>query len=226
MGLVKGEYIKYGMAVGADTAQGRPADALEYTASAGAAAYIIGEKQVMAEIEGTFSLTQDVPDFWRRDGAEYPQHGGRFTGEPSYFRHVIGSTRGLMKKLGTTPDDYDYVVFHEPNGKFPLKAAKILGFHKKSVSPGLVVTQIGNTYSASSLIGLAAVLDQAKPEERILVTSYGSGAGSDSFSIVVTDNIYMNRDAVPSVNYYINRKQYVDYALYSKLRRQFRGLKE
>jgi hydroxymethylglutaryl-CoA synthase len=120
MGLVKAGYITYGMSIGADTARAQPADSLEYTAAAGAAAYIIGENDVLAEIEATYSFTQDVPDFWRRDGSLYPQHGGRFTGEPGYFEHVISCTNGLMNQLGVTPKDYDYVVFHQPNGKFPL----------------------------------------------------------------------------------------------------------
>lgn len=226
MGLVKAGYIKYGMSIGADTAQAEPADLLEYTASAGGAAYIIGENHTLAQIEGTYSYTQDVPDFWRRDGSEYPKHGGRFTGDPGYFTQVINCTRGLMQQLGTTPEDYDYVVFHEPNGKFPLRAAKILGFSTKQVLPSLIVTKIGNTYSGSSLIALADVLDRAKVGNRILVTSYGSGAGSDSFSLVVTDEIEAKRNLSPSVSYYLNRKEYIDYAIYTKFRGQLRGFME
>lgn len=226
LGLTKAGYIKYGMSIGSDTAQGRPADALEYTAGAGAAAYIIGNKDVIADIEGTCSVTQDIPDFWRRDGASFPQHAGRFTGEPAYFAQVVNCSRELMKKLGTTTKDYDYVVFHEPNGGFPLTVARILGFEKEKILPSLVVKKIGNTYSASSLIGLAAVLDRADAGDRILMTSYGSGAGSDSFSIVVTDKIEEHRALAPSVEYYVNRKEYVDYALYSRLKNQFRGLSE
>lgn len=223
MGLVKGGYIKYGMSVGADTAQSAPGDALEYTASAGAAAYIIGGENLVAEIEDTFSYTQDVPDFWRREGAPYPRHGGRFTGEPAYFEHVIKASKGLMEKLGTNVSDYRYAVFHMPNGKFPLRAAKILGFTTEQVQPSLVVEKIGNTYSGSSLLGLAAVLDIAKAGERILLTSYGSGAGSDSFSIRVTDLIEERRNLAPSVRYYIERKEYIDYALYARSKCLYRG---
>jgi len=220
MGLVKAGYIKYGMSIGADTAQSEPGDALEFTASAGGAAYIIGGNDLLAEIEDTYSFTHDVPDFWRRDGARYPKHAGRFTGEPGYFEHVVNCTRELMKRMKTTPEDYDYVVFHEPNGKFPLRAAKILGFPKDKVLPGLLVNRIGNTYSGSSLLGLAAVLDAAKVGDRILMTSYGSGAGSDSFSIRVTEGIEEKKPLAPSVEYYINRKTYIDYATYSRYERK------
>jgi hydroxymethylglutaryl-CoA synthase len=226
MGLVKAGYIKYGLAIGADTAQGQPADALEYTASAGGAAYIIGNSNVVAEIEDTYSFTQDVPDFWRREGADYPSHGGRFTGAPGYFAHVLAAARGLMKKLGTKPSDYKYAVFHMPNGKFPLTAAQILGFTKEQVLPGLVVTKIGNTYSGSSLLGTAATLDIANPGDRILVTSYGSGAGSDCFSLTVTDAIAEKRGRSPPVSYYVNRKKYIGYAIYAKLRGKLRGFGE
>jgi hydroxymethylglutaryl-CoA synthase len=226
MGLVKAGYIKYGIAIGADTAQSQPADALEYTAAAGGAAYLIGNNDVIAEINGTYSYTQDVPDFWRREGATYPEHGGRFTGDPGYYTHVIRCARGLMERLNTTVQDYDYAVFHQPNGKFPLRAAQILGFPKEKVTPSLVVTSIGNTYSGASLIGLAAVLDRAKAGDRILLTSYGSGAGADSFSIVVTDAIEENRNLAPSVEYYVNRKEYVDYSHYAKFKGQLRGFME
>lgn len=223
MGLVKGGYIRYGLSVGADTAQSAPGDALEYTASAGAAAYIVGGENLVAEIEGTYSYTNDVPDFWRRECAPYPRHGGRFTGEPAYFEHVIKSSRGLMERLGTRPSDYNYVVFHMPNGKFPVRAAKALGFTSEQVAPGLVVEMVGNTYSGSSLLGLAAVLDIAKAGERILLTSYGSGAGSDSFSIRVTDLIEERRTLAPPVKYYVERREYVDYAVYARNRRLYRG---
>ena len=222
MGLVESGYIKYGMSIGADVAQAQPKDALEYTAGAGGAAYIIGRDAIIAEIEGTYSFSQDVPDFWRRDGSDFPHHGGRFTGEPGYFAHVVPCAKGLMQKLGTKPSDYNYAVFHEPNGKFPLRAAKILGFSEAAVLPGLTVTKIGNAYSGSSLIALAQVLDVCKPSDRILLASYGSGAGSDSFSLTVTDAIREKRDGIP-VNYYLERREYIDYATYLKFKAQVKG---
>jgi len=189
LGLVTSNLIDLGLAIGSDVSQGAPGDMLEYTAAAGGAAYLIGSKDLAAEIEGFYSFTTDTPDFWRREGMPYPEHGGRFTGEPAYFKHVTSAAKGLMERMGTEPKDYDYAVFHQPNGKFPVRVAKILGFSKKQIEPGLIVPMIGNTYSASCLIGLAATLDVARPGERIFVTSFGSGAGSDAFSIRVLDKI-------------------------------------
>lgn len=226
MGLVCSNMIEYGLAVGADTSQGKPGDALEYSAGAGAGAVIVGrqKEQMVAEIEGTYSFTTDTPDFWRRQGADYPSHGGRFTGAPAYFRHVLGATQGIFEKFGYTASDFDYFVFHQPNGKFPLEAAKKLGIDAKKVLPGLMTPFIGNTYSGASMIGLCAVLDVAKPGERILVTSFGSGAGSDSFAIEATDNLpkFRKRCAHP-LEWYVQRKQYLEYGMYVKHRRKLKG---
>lgn len=222
MGLVDSGMMEYALAIGADTSQGAPGDALEYTASAGGAAYIIGKKNTLADIEATYSFTTDTPDFYRREGQPYPSHGGRFTGEPAYFKHVLSAAKGMFEKLGTTVEDYDYAVFHQPNGKFYLKAAKKLGFKEEQYKNGLLTPIIGNTYSGATPLGLAATLDIANPGDRIFVVSYGSGAGSDAFSIKVTDNITEKQELSPKLKDIISNKKYVDYAVYAKLKGKLR----
>ncbi|WP_421909098.1 hydroxymethylglutaryl-CoA synthase [Methanolacinia petrolearia] len=218
MGLVKSGMIKYGIAIGADVAQGAPGDALEYTAAAGGAAFVIGEKDPIAEINHTCSFTTDTPDFWRREGQGYPRHGGRFSGEPAYFKHIQGAAKMMLEYMGTKPSDYDYAVFHQPNAKFPRNVSAMLGFTSEQIKPGLAVPRLGNTYSGAVPVGLSATLDIAKPGDRIFVTSYGSGSGSDAFDITVTDKIetLINRKAAPSVEDLLNHKKYVDYAVYAK----------
>jgi hydroxymethylglutaryl-CoA synthase len=220
MGLVKSEMAKAGIAIGADTAQGAPGDALEYSASAGAAAFLISsDPGMIARIDRTLSYTTDTPDFWRREGQRYPSHGGRFTGVPAYFKHVVTCGQNLMDASGTTAEDYDHIVLHQPNGKFPIKAAKNLGFPPEKVETGLLTPRIGNTYSAASMLGLAAVLDKASPGERVLVVSYGSGAGSDAFDITVTDAIEdYSREGDDLVETRIAFSKFIDYAEYAKFR--------
>jgi len=220
MGLVKSEMIEAGFAIGADTSQGAPGDALEYSASAGAGAYLISSgPDIIARIDRTLSYTTDTPDFWRREGQRYPSHGGRFTGVPAYFKHVVTCGRKMMEAMGTGPEDYDHVVLHQPNGKFPLKAAKDLGFPPEKVQQGLLTPVIGNTYSGAVPLGLASVLDVAEPGNRILVVSYGSGAGSDAFDITVTDAIsdYV-REGDDLVATRIAYNKFIDYATYAKYR--------
>ncbi len=220
IGFVKSGMIRYGLAIGADTSQSKPGDALEYSAAAGGAAFVIG-KDPIAVIEETYSFTSDTPDFWRRELQPYPSHGGRFTGLPAYFRHVTSAARGLMEKTGLNAQDFDYAVFHQPNAKFPVRVAKMLGFTNEQIKQGLLVPYIGNTYSGSSILGLAAILDVAKPGDRILLVSFGSGAGSDAFSIIVTDTIE-NFERNPSVWDKIEKGVFVDYGMYLKHRGKIR----
>ncbi|SCG85484.1 hydroxymethylglutaryl-CoA synthase [Methanobacterium congolense] len=222
MGLVDSGIVEYGLAIGADTAQGAPGDALEYTASAGGAAYIIGKENTVADFEGTYSFTTDTPDFYRREGRPYPKHGGRFTGEPAYFKHVLSGAKGLFEKMGTEASDYDHVIFHQPNGKFYIRAARKLGFNEEQYKTGLLTPFIGNTYSGATPLGLAAVLDIAKPGDRIMAVSYGSGAGSDAFSITVNDRIDEVRENAPKVQELVAKKSYVDYAVYAKYKGKIR----
>jgi len=220
--LVKAGMIKYGLAIGADTSQAAPGDALEYAASAGGAAFIIGQDNVVAVINDTCSFTTDTPDFWRREGSRYPSHGGRFTGAPAYFKHITSCSSKLMQRMGTKPEDYDYAVFHQPNGRFPAKVAKMLGFTNDQIKQGLLCPVLGNTYSGSSPMGLASVLDIAKPGDRVFVTSYGSGAGSDSFDITITENMKsLPRDKGPSISELLQNKEYIDYTTYAKFRNLF-----
>ena len=223
LAMVDSKMIEYGMAIGSDTAQGRPGDALEYSAASGGAAFIAGpDNESVAKVEATFSFTTDTPDFWRRQQADYPTHGGRFTGKPAYFKHVISATQGLLQKTGTKLADYDYVVFHQPNGKFPMEAAKKLGIPPEKLKAGLLTPIVGNTYSGAAPLGLTAVLDEAKAGSRILLTSFGSGAGSDSFAMTVTDKIEAVRGLAPSTKDYIEKKRYIDYATYIKYRRKIK----
>ncbi len=131
-------------------------------------------------------MASDTPDFWRRPKEDHPQHGGRFTGEPAYFAHVASATQNLLDEMKMSATDIDYVVFHTPNAKFPKAMAKKLGFSKEQLQHSLVVEKIGNTYAAASMMALINVLDHAEAGKKILVTSYGSGAGADSFLFETT----------------------------------------
>ncbi len=218
MGLVGAGLVDTALAIGADTSQGAPGDALEYAASAGAAAFQLGKDDVIAEIDHTVSFTTDTPDFWRREGEKYPSHAARFTGEPAYYRHTLACSQRLLEKAGTEPDDYDWAIFHQPNGKFPVRAARKLGFGEKQIEPGLLAPLIGNTYSGAVLIGLCATLDLARPGDRIFMCGYGSGAGSDAFDLTVTEAMADYPATSPTVQELVDNRQPIDYATYAKFR--------
>ncbi len=215
----------YAMVIGTDNSQsaprGEPGGELDLFVGYGSGAFIFGMHDVIAQFEGWGSITSDTPDFWRRDTQPYPSHGGRFTGKPAYFKHVTKAVKNLMNRLKLEPRDVDYFVAHQPNAVFPTRAAETLGFNEEQFLPGLQVAKFGNTYSSCSPIGLAAVLDIAKPNDRILVASYGSGAGSDVYSFITTNQL---KDKRPRQKFTISHQaendflDYVDYDIYRKLK--------
>ena len=218
MGLLRTDWYRRALVIGTDCAQSKPHDVLEYTVAAAAAAFIVGVgAEVIAEVEAVTSVSSDTPDFWRRDGIKYPSHGGRFTGKPAYFKHIRQAAENLFSISGQRPADFDYCVFHMPNGKFPRRIAQQLGFTQQQLAPSLVVDKIGNPYSAATLVGLAAVLDQARPGERIFLVSYGSGAGADGFILQTTKQIKaFHQRQQETVRQQIQQKEYISYVQYLK----------
>jgi hydroxymethylglutaryl-CoA synthase len=219
VGLIGSEMADYALAIGMDIAQGRPGDALEYTAAAGGAAFILGPADnSLATIDATYSYATDTPDFWRRANATYPEHGERFTGEPAYFKHIMAAAEEMMHAMEREASDYDYAVFHQPNAKFPERVARTLGFSPDQTKTGLLVPKIGNTYAGSAMIGLTAILDIAQPDQHILLVSYGSGAGSDAMSLRTTELLNDRQQLAAPTSSYIDRRTEIDYATYARMR--------
>jgi hydroxymethylglutaryl-CoA synthase len=79
---------------------------------------------------------------------------------------------------------------------------------------------VGNTYAGSSMLGLTAVLDKAKPGDRVLLVSFGSGAGSDAFSLRITDRMDERRNRAPRTLDYVNRRKEIDYGTYVRYRKK------
>lgn len=210
--------VPYSMVIGTDNSQAYPGDDLDYSVGAGAAAFIFGKRGVIATVEACESYTSDTPDFYRRDQERYPKHEDRFTGEPAYFKHVVNCAKILMEKKSLKPADLDYIVCHQPNSRFPEKAAQMLGFEEEQYLQGLKVRMIGNTYSGASLIGLASILDVAEPGQLILLVGYGSGAGSDAYLIRVQPPILERRERTQRVDDMISSDQkiFVNYEFYRR----------
>jgi hydroxymethylglutaryl-CoA synthase len=102
-------------------------------------------------------------------------------------------------------------------------AAQKLGFKTEQVEQGLLSPVIGNTYSGASPLGLTVVLDVAKPGDRILMVSYGSGAGSDGFTFRVTKRIEEVQSLAPQTRPQIeDRPIYIGYGTYAKFRGKIR----
>jgi hydroxymethylglutaryl-CoA synthase len=213
--LVKSKDIDTALVCAADKANAAPRDALEYTAGSGANAWLLGNSDVAIEIVDWRSYSSDTPDFWRRSKMEYPSHAGRFTGDPAYFTHIREASQSLLQKSGMRSEQFTHAVFHMPNGSFPLKVGKQLGFTRAQIEASYIVPYLGNSYAASALMGLVAALEKANNGDLIFFASYGSGAGSDAMILRCTERI--KKIQKPFRSCIENDKHYLDYTSYIQL---------
>src|SRR6059036_694761 len=230
--------IKYGLSIGSDVAQAERGDPLEYSAGAGAGAFVLGKSDLIASIEDIAPYSSLFMDFWRREESAVPKHFGRTTVE-AYKSHIIGAIANLFRKH---PDlslsDFDWITFHQPSGYLPMKTCNALTQEEipyvgdssiaermrlteqdieKKIKPWLRVLDTGNTYAASTMISLASLLDKAKPGDQVLAVSYGSGAYSNATWFEVQDGIEEKRGLTPTVEDYIKRKTTIRIETYQDL---------
>jgi len=210
--------VNYGLVIGTDVLVPPPGDreGMEFTMSAGAAALVLGKDNIIAEIEGFATYSTDFTERWKNVEDQVPRVSlSRFSREFGYIMHVEKACKSLYEKLNLKPSDFKYAVFTEPPDPrgYLMRLAPKIGLTPAHIMAGMmpIAQFIGDCGCASVLIALAAVLDMAKPRERILMASYGSGC-SDAFSIKVTDAIEAKRQKI--VNTYINKKTYIDYPTY------------
>jgi hydroxymethylglutaryl-CoA synthase len=184
---------------------------------AGAAAFVIGVDGTIVDIEGAHTYSTAITDRWRAvtDSSVSNYFDYRFDREYGYQKHVVEASKGLMGKLARKGEDYTHVVFQQPDPRLPGLVARSLGIKREQLASGTIIPFFGDLGSSSAFVGLAAVLDKAKPGERILLGSYGSGS-SNAFSMIVCDEIEKKKDRVVPVEKYLKRKEYIEYPAYLK----------
>jgi hydroxymethylglutaryl-CoA synthase len=192
--LVEAGRAPAALAIGADCPQSAPGSLLEASVGSGSSAFVLGRGDgEIATIDHLAAASSDVTDFWRRDGAMFPSVVGKFSAEVGYVEHTSRVVKQLLDRSGAVPEDFQYLCLHQPYPSLPLSVARELGFKRPQVQPGIVAGKIGNTYSSACLLGLCNVLDEAKPGDRIMLVSFGSGAGSDGFVLTVQPAIEAHR---------------------------------
>ena len=214
--LVKSGLAKRAMAIGADTINRHtaPGDLFEPYASAGACALTLGEENVIAEINGIANYSTDLSDGFRVEGERYIR-SGMLPGSPKNQVGINDHTRRaleqFLRQTGTSAEDYTYVVLQQSTPGAMRSNSRALGLAPQQTEPAVFAEELGDTGSASALIGLCKVLDHAKKDDRILVISYGFGSGSDVLSLTVTEKIDALKKERGNIQKKIDRKCMVNY---------------
>lgn len=210
------------VAIGADTINRHtaPGDLLEPYASSGAGALVIGTEHVAATLDGFASYSTDLSDGFRVEGERYIRSGmllGSAKNEVGVNDHTTHAVEKLMQDMGASVGDFNYVVVQQSTPGAARSCGRVLGCRAEQIEPAIFSETLGDTGSASTLIGLAAVLDIAQPGEKILVVSYGFGSGADAIALTVTDEIKSLQERAVPVKKSIAHKVIVDYKTAMKM---------
>jgi hydroxymethylglutaryl-CoA synthase len=171
----------------ADCRLGAANGTLEQTLGDGAAAVMIGSENVIAEIEGNYSVFNDFTDYWRAEDDTYIRTTEqRFIDEVGYLPTMQEAITGLLKKYKIEVNDFSRIVYYAADARQHASLARRMKLDKYKVQDPLYQS-IGNAGTAAALLMLTAALEEVKADDRILFVSYGDGA--DTFIIRVTDNI-------------------------------------
>ena len=137
----------------------------------GAAALLIGDKDVVATIEGSYSLSNELLDVWRASGARNVRSWeDRFVFEEGYLKILPQAVKAFLEKSGLTTKDITKAVFYAPDLRRHRQMAGMLGFKPEQVQEPFF-DKLGNTGTAFSLMMLVAALEDAKAGDKILLAS-------------------------------------------------------
>lgn len=185
VGWIRGGLGRRVLAIGADTLgqHAAPGDPFEYTAAAGAGAWLLGDEPGAATVEAIASNAGDTPDRFRLDGERHIRTGGAVMAGLALQRHV----QPAFSALGIAPEDVDHLITAQPDGAAPKRIARALGVADTALAAGLVAPDIGDTGAAGPLLGTARVLDGVVAEgERLVVVAHGAGGGADALLLRAT----------------------------------------
>jgi 3-hydroxy-3-methylglutaryl CoA synthase/uncharacterized OB-fold protein len=186
-GIVNFGMARKALVVAADTRQGYPKSDQEQLLGDAAAAVVVGQSDVVAELEDVVSINTEIIDVWRNSGEKFINTGeSRFILEKGYLASMTRAIKELLLKSGLTPDKIDKVVMTTPGLRENQQLGQKLGFANDRIQDSLML-QVGDCGAAQPLLLLSAALETAKAGDRILLAAYGQGA--DALLFRVTDEV-------------------------------------
>ncbi|MEF8867884.1 MAG: zinc ribbon domain-containing protein [Haloarculaceae archaeon] len=167
-----------GLVVAADCPRGEPHDDHEHAAGAGAAAFLL-ERDAPGEVLDRGEYATPYPGTrFRRAGSGSVEGLDVTSYDRQAFSEALG---GAVDGLDADPGDVDAAAVQAPDGGMPYRAAGALGVDAETIGTCATVGELGDTGAASAPLSLARAL--ADGRDRVLVASFGSGAGADALLV-------------------------------------------
>lgn len=169
------------LVIASDVRLAAPGSNLEARFGDGAAAFLIGDGKAIATLDGFAAVTDEITDFWRPSGQSFVQTWeDRFVVQQSYTPNMISAIESLLERTGTQIDDYDRVALHAPDARSHAGLARAVDIARDALQSPLF-GRLGNAGTAFLPLQLIAILEAAKPAERLLIANFGSGADAMAF---------------------------------------------
>lgn len=183
-----------GLAVLSDIRTGRPGSADESGGGDAAVTLAFGDEDVIVEIVGSASVTEEFTDRWKSPGDAYAQVWEERFGEHAYVPLAERAVTAALKDTGVALDDTDHVIITGSQTRAVKAAARAIGARPETVVDDLAA-EVGNTGAAHWALLLADVLDRAEPGQQIAVVLMADGC--DVWILRATDLLPAHRQAVP-----------------------------
>jgi hydroxymethylglutaryl-CoA synthase len=201
------------MVAASDVRLGAPGSAVEQTLGDGAAAVLIGNDEVIATLEGSYSVYHEILDVWRTDKMPFIKSWeARFTGTEGYEKSMVEAVKGVLKKTGLKSNEIAKAVLYTPDARASAGVCAKLGFDPQSQLQNPLFDVLGNTGAAYAMMMLVATLEESKPGDVILLANYGNGA--DAIVFRVTDKINKVPPRGGIKNYLASKVVVEDYRTY------------
>jgi 3-hydroxy-3-methylglutaryl CoA synthase len=209
LNAVKAGAVSCGLVTAGEHRRARAASTQELDFGDGAAAFMLAEKDLVAEFLGHGSCTADFVDHFRGADAEFDYHWEeRWIRDEGIVKLVPPAVEAALKQAGLNPGQVTHFCFPSTFGGMAATLAKRLGIPASAVRDNLAGV-MGEAGAAHGPVMLAHALDEARPGDIILVAQFGQGAEALIFR--VTDRIDQARPARGVVGSLADRKEETNY---------------
>jgi 3-hydroxy-3-methylglutaryl CoA synthase len=222
MDAVKAGSAKRVMVAAAERRIPAPNSDFELQFGDGAAAFLVGDTEVAALLEGSYHVSSEFVDIWKKPQDHYMQSWeDRFVRDEGYTKMMPQAVAGLLKKLGLTPKDITKAAYYGPDARTHASIGSTMNLDPKTQVQPPLLDSIGNTGTALAPMILVAALEEAKPGDRILFATYGDGA--DAFLFKVTEQIDKVRNRRGIKRHLASKMMLPNYGKYVEIRELMEG---
>ncbi|WP_446831093.1 hypothetical protein [Candidatus Foliamicus sp.] len=166
------------LVVAADARRAKPASVQELQYGHGAAAMLLGNENLIAEVLGEFRLSRDFVDQFRGSGEAFDYRWEeRWVRDRGYRSVLPALVRGVLKQSRVAPGQLARAVLPAAPPRMTAAFAKGLGLPAEAVQDGRL-GDVGDTGAPHPLLLTIDALAQAAPGELILVVGFGQGGAA------------------------------------------------